>query len=641
MNANESAIAVADARHARLARGWNTWDTHSVLRHVLLPEGLAVSLGFAALDKLVWLNEAQFGRRELGRTAGTQLTSTDRSLPIGDVVEVLPGVRSYGGGYTELEVNLRGARFTVATAADGDDWVAVVTPRQSDPWPRFLTVHVGFVWNRPGHAVRRDDGAIDARLDGRTLAIHVAGEPVDEPNLPVLSPSLAVRLDRPVVVAAGRRVALDEAQARLAAARARVEAQHAAYGARHEGHAAMQASLAWNLIYEPKHRRVLCTVARDWNCLRGGYAVFCWDSFFAAWMIALDEPAIGYACLLETFRELVDGAFVSNVVQGTGRAALDRSQPPVAGLCLLGMHRREPDREALLAAWPALLAWNRWWDRARRNAAGSLSLGSTPFAPRIGDPAEFVQPNTAAGAALESGLDNAPMYDRAPFDPATHLMQTEDVGLNALYVTDCRALAELALVLDRPGEAAELHGRAAHYERRVRSLWSEADGIFLNRRLDDGAWIPRHSPTSFYPLLAGAASPAQAEELVRRHLLNPAEYAGTWMIPAAPRNDPAFAEQLYMRGRIWPPLNFLVYLGLRRYGFEDARRMLAEKSHELLVRNWRSHRAVPENASALDGVGGRGAHTHPLLTWGGLLAFCALLEDGRVAPPLPPVPAPA
>src|ERR1017187_2197348 len=29
----------------RLARGWNTWDVHSVMTQVLLPDGLAIHIG--------------------------------------------------------------------------------------------------------------------------------------------------------------------------------------------------------------------------------------------------------------------------------------------------------------------------------------------------------------------------------------------------------------------------------------------------------------------------------------------------------------------------------------------------------------------------------------------------------------------
>ena len=636
MSILEKPLAVADSKHRLLARGWNTWDTRSVLHHVLLPEGLCVGLGFAAPDKLVWLNDTFFGRREMGRTPGTKLTSTDKKLPLGDTVEVLPGPRSYDGSYAQLEVNLRGARFRIETAATGDDWVALVTPLQNDPWPRVLTVQASFLWNRPGFAQRQDEHTLVAQAGDRKIFIHADGAPVVDPNLPVPSPYLALRLDRPVAVRAGTRVGLAEVERTIVAARQRVEARDAAHGALGEAYSAMQACLAWNVIYEPKFERVLCPVARDWNCIRGGYAVFCWDSFFTAWMISLENPPLAYAVLLETFREMIDESFVSNVVQGTGRQARDRSQPPVAGLCVLGMHRKSPDREALTEVWPGLLAWNRWWDRARRNTAGSLSLGSNPFEPRVGDPAEFVQPNTAAGAALEA-LDNSPMYDQAPFDAESHLMLMEDVGLNSLYVTDCTALAELAKVLGHEDEARELQKRAAHYAAKLQDLWVDAPGIYLNRRLDNGEWNQRHSPTSFYPLLAGVPTAEQATRLVQEHLLNPAEYAGEWMIPGAPRNDPAFAEQLYMRGRIWPPLNFLVYLGLHRYGEQAARKLVVEKSLALLLKNWRTHRTVAENFSAIDGTGGVGAHTHPLLTWGGMAALMGLIEAGRVPHPLAPV----
>jgi putative isomerase len=633
MSILEKTLAVAASKHRLLARGWNTWDTRSVLHHVLLPEGLCLGLGLAAPDKLVWLNDAFFGRREMGRTPGTKLTSTDKKLPLGNTVEVLPGSRSYDGSYTQLEVNLRGARFTVETAAEGDRWVALITPLQSDPWPRVLTVQASFLWNRAGQAQRNDEHTLVARAGTKEITIHADGTPVTDPNLPVASPYLAMQLDQPVAISAGFRADRAEVERTIAAARARIATRDAAHGALGEAYTAMQACLAWNVIYEPKFDRVLCPVARDWNCIRGGYAVFCWDSFFTAWMVSLENPNLAYAVLLETFREMIDESFVSNVVQGTGRAARDRSQPPVAGLCVLGLWQQAPDREALAAVWPALLAWNRWWDRARQNTAGSLSLGSNPFVPRVGDPAEFVQPNTAAGAALES-MDNSPMYDQAPFDLSTHLMLIEDVGLNSLYVTDCTALVELAKILGHADDARELQERADRYGAKLQGLWADDQGLYLNRRLDNGEWSARHSPTSFYPLLAGVATPGQMERLVREHLLNPAEYGGEWMIPGSPRNDPAFAEQLYMRGRIWPPLNLLVYLGLHRYGETAARQQVVEKSLALLLNNWRTYRTVAENFSAIDGTGGVGAHTHPLLTWGGMAALMGLIEAGRVSHPL-------
>jgi len=49
--------------------------------------------------------------------------------------------------------------------------------------------------------------------------------------------------------------------------------------------------------------------------------------------------------------------------------------------------------------------------------------------------------------------------------------------------------------------------------------------------------------------------------MIRDHLSNPKEFWGTWVIPSIARDAPAFADQNYWRGRIWEPMNYLVYLG--------------------------------------------------------------------------------
>ena len=65
--------------------------------------------------------------------------------------------------------------------------------------------------------------------------------------------------------------------------------------------------------------------------------------------------------------------------------------------------------------------------------------------------------------------------------------------------------------------------------------------------------------------------------MVGEHLLNPGEFWGEWVVPSSPRNDPAFKDQNYWRGRIWGPMNFLVYLGLRNYNLPLARSELREE----------------------------------------------------------------
>jgi hypothetical protein len=41
-----------NAVQMRLARGWNTWDVHSVTTQVLLPDGLAIRIGFKHVTQL-------------------------------------------------------------------------------------------------------------------------------------------------------------------------------------------------------------------------------------------------------------------------------------------------------------------------------------------------------------------------------------------------------------------------------------------------------------------------------------------------------------------------------------------------------------------------------------------------------------
>ena len=106
-------------------------------------------------------------------------------------------------------------------------------------------------------------------------------------------------------------------------------------------------------------------------------------------------------------------------------------------------------------------------------------------------------------------------------------------------------------------------------------------------------------------MLAHAATPAQAKTMVEKHLLNPDEFWGEWVIPAISRSDPAFHDQQYWRGRIWGPMNYLVYLGLRNYDDPEIRKQFAQKSYDLFLKEWSENRHVHENYNAMTGERGR------------------------------------
>lgn len=598
-----SSYADLKARHFA---GWNTWHFRSMLAHVLLPDcaGLLLHLKEYAGGQV--LNEALVGRRG------------------DDAEDVRVGPRDYRERYTHLTVRWQGLEVEVESSAEGDDLLLLVTPTVHQPKPATLSLEGAILWNRDGWVQRCGDQLV-LRTLGREVEVFASGTPVVDPYTGVNGPHLCRKLDQPVVVSTGAPVPYAEARSRLDAARADVVRKWDRWGDVGELAAASHACVAWNTVYDPLKDRVISPCGRFWCHTHGGYALFCWDTFFAAAMAMSEDPGLAAANAIEMLREATPGGFVPNYAYATGQCSLDRSQPPVGSGVVLDLWRATGWRWLLDETFEPLLRWNRWWEAAR-DWEGYLAWGSNRFEPTFGNKWEMLGVAQTYGGALESGLDNSPMYDEVPFDEGRGMMALADVGLMSLVIADCRALAELAQAMGREPERAELLGRAQRYGRALQTLWHEPTGIFLNRRLDTGEFSFRLSPTLFYPLLAGVATPEQARRMVEEHLLNPAEFWGEFVMPAIARSDPAFADQDYWRGRIWAPLNYLVYLGLRNTTYEEVRREFVRRSTLLLLQEWRDERHLHENYHAITGDGDDRVNSDPFHHFGGLLAAMAWME---------------
>ena len=75
-------------------------------------------------------------------------------------------------------------------------------------------------------------------------------------------------------------------------------------------------------------------------------------------------------------------------------------------------------------------------------------------------------------------------------------------------------------------------------------------------------------------------------------------------MPTIARSDPAFKDQNYWRGKVWPPTNYLVYHGLKAYGFDPIASEFAKKSAELFLHSWDNFQLCPENFDARTGEAG-------------------------------------
>jgi putative isomerase len=599
------------ALQARLAQGWNTWDTRSVIDHVLLPDGLAIRVVLrhnTTVNGDALLEEALIGRRDK------------------DAEKVFPGPHSWDGSYTSLDLTWRGQSLRVRSAHDGEDLVLLVTPLPSatkQSVPETVAFEVGYLWNRPGSVALADDH-MEATSPGRHIAVYFTGDAANNADIPLLGHYFSAPLTQPLGIATGHPRSVDEITAvldRQEKAYRQSIAQPAATAAVQDE---IQTTLGWDTIYDPENKRVITPVSRLWNVDWGGWVLFDWDTFFAGSLAAIGNRDLAYANTIEILREETPAGFVPNYARTGDWKSTDRSEPPVGAISVLNLYKHFGDRWLLAETFDPLMSWNRWWS-AHRDVDGYLVWGSDPDAEPINP--DDAWRGTREGAILESGLDNSPMYDDAPFDSATHKLLLGDVGLMSMYIADCDALAEIADALGKAFEAKELRDRATRYRTKLATMWDEPTGIFLNRDLKTGMPSHRLSPTNFYPLLAKAATLQQADRMVQAHLLNPEEFWGQWILPSIARNDPAFHDQNYWRGRVWGPMNYLVYLGLRNYDMPQVRKEFAQKSLDLVQKEWREKGHLHENYNAITGEGDDVTNSDAFYHWGALLGLIEWREN--------------
>jgi putative isomerase len=617
----------------RLARGWNTWDVHSVTTQVLLPEGLAIRVGMkhnTTLNGDAFLGDALIGRQ-------------DRDAEV-----VTPGPHAWDGSYTDLSIEWNGHKWRVESAHDGADLVMLVTPFESKAGalPPTVVFSVGTLWDmHAGMVALGGPGTIvTTGTDGVIQFDCTCAESTSSlVNAPVDTPYLAADLRGPVGISAQRvDVAREEKKPprTLAQIQSAIDRQRKAYeeSIQAEGKNdpivdAIETTLGWDTIYDPEKQRVISPVSRVWSVGWGGYVLFDWDTFFAARLASIGDKDLAYANAIEILREETAQGFVPNYARAGGWKSSDRSEPPVGAITVLGLYAKFHDRWFLEETYAPLVKWNRWW-ATHRDIQGYLTWGSD------GDnqPANLDDDSrgTWQGAIFESGLDNSPMDDGTTYNKQTHLLEFADVGLMSMYVADCDALAEIADALGKSADATELRERGARYRVKLATMWDVNAGIFLNKNLHTGQSSTRLSPTNFYPLLAHAATPEQAKTMIAKHLLNDKEFWGERVIPSIARDDPAFHDQNYWRGRIWGPMNYLVYLGLMNYDDAAARKDFAQKSYNLFLKEWREKGHVHENYNAILGTGDDVSSSDRFYHWGALLGYVEYLEQSRDEKPVQP-----
>ena len=616
-------------------RRWNTWDPVYPAEVVHLPTGIHLGLcaysdAAGRLSRFPPGQGATLGPRTIGSDAidlELELAGTRLAVRIGD-----SGPDSVRIAWRTLESGEWGLRFwllvclwreagaaghgngchydpesTEMSAAAGDGWVVVKGPR----FPLMATFHDDLAALA---AEYREKGYFYLSSRGTAGPLGVLRYNLEE--MPEFAVAAAWAPDRP------RAAALADV-ALAAGPTAPAPVLHAG---RFAGALdSVRDCVAWNTVWDASNQRPYTALSRSWVAQKfGGWGVWLNDVAYHGLMGGLLDADLAHENQRAVFAGATPAGNLPCLVTGND-AWVDRSQPPVMGFVTWCQYLRGGDRRFLDEAWPVLKANHEWWWRERDgNNNGLLEYGTSP----VGD---GLYRGTKLAAKDESMMDNSPIHDEAVLVAEAHTLDCEDVALNSIVALDGEMLALMARELGRGDEAAALEERAEGLKSRIREqLWDGERRIFANR-LWSGKFTRSLAPTSFFPLACGAASPEQANDLVERHLLNERAFGGDYMMPAVSRDDPAFGDNVYWRGRIWPPLNFITYTGLRRYGLDDAARTLAEASYRTFMVNWED-RICGENFNADSGRADDQPDTDLFYTWGALMAYIAVAEISDVNP---------
>lgn len=436
-------------------------------------------------------------------------------------------------------------------------------------------------------------------------------------------------------------------QASLAKKLAAEHATYAKFGKYAAIKHAAQSAVMWCLLYVPAELGPFAPVSRSWAFLTPPrakglgkewiYVIFDWDNsecccrcrcclllllltasssclaVFASYIFMLDNKDFAYSNFIQVVRSRTAQGFIPNF-SSAGEKSLDRTEPMIGAKVLLDLYTKYQDKWLVELLLDDLIDWHNWFhDYRRLPPLNLLCLGSDAI-----PGSNYWSPNTLQSARLESGLDNSPMWDdfsdgkTMHFNSTSHQMQLYELSQSSFYVSEAKSLITLAAAIGQSAKTAHLEERAATMKGLIsKHLWDDVGKVFTNKWNENNKFNRRISPTSFYPLLAGAATDAQADAMVTGWLTNKSRFCISetyettndgrcyWGLPSISADDKSFPPLGYWRGYVWGPMAQLTYWSLQEYdhvpSVRSARKAMTKQLGAMMLNQWNLHAHICEN----------------------------------------------
>ncbi|HIJ73181.1 MAG TPA: hypothetical protein HPP83_03675 [Candidatus Hydrogenedentes bacterium] len=198
-------------------------------------------------------------------------------------------------------------------------------------------------------------------------------------------------------------------------------------------------------------------------------------------------------------------------------------------------------------------------------------------------------------SAPHSGMDN--QHERAGH---WHDRICEGVDLNCYLCRETSAMAELAADSGHLEDTDRYRAHAASLKENIRDhMWDDEDGAFYDLDMRTGVQTRVRSCAIFMPLWAQVATKEQARQLVYEHLANPNNFWTPWPVSTMSRTEPGYSrtplstdvlgeETCNWRATVWVPVNYMIYHGLKNYGYTELASTLAYRTRHM-VRQFGNH----------------------------------------------------
>jgi alpha,alpha-trehalase len=181
-------------------------------------------------------------------------------------------------------------------------------------------------------------------------------------------------------------------------------------------------------------------------------------------------------------------------------------------------------------------------------------------------------------SAMQSGADNNVALTNDPKDPSAILA----ADLCTFQLREYKAMARIADKLGKKTEAEEYQKKSVKLRAAMlQHLWFARDAMFFNLRRDNGKSVRHISYSNFVPLIEDILPPADARTMIRRYLWNPGHMLAPYGLRSLSKQDPGYNNVSMIdpysnwQGPVWINANYLDFIALKRYGFEDEARQLA------------------------------------------------------------------